>query len=64
MYLWEYLDNEHLKVLKDGEFRPAEKKVDELLYILILLKYNGITKINPLLETYSYFIEWQGKQTK
>lgn len=64
MYLWEYLDNEHLKVLKDGEFRPAEKKVDELLYILILLKYNGITKINPLLETYSDFVEWRSRQTK
>jgi len=64
MYLWEYLDNEHLKVLKEGEYRPAEKKVDELLYILILLKYNGITKINPLLETYPDFIEWQSRQTK
>ncbi|HEX9511431.1 MAG TPA: hypothetical protein VF939_13170 [Puia sp.] len=64
MYLWEYLDNEHLKVLKEGEYRPAEKKVDELLYILILLKYNGITKINPLLEAYPDFVEWQSKQTK
>lgn len=64
MYLWEYLDNEHLKVLKEGEYRPAEKKVDELLYILILLKYNGTTKINPLLETYPDFIEWRGRQTK
>jgi len=39
-------------------------KVDELLYILILLKYNGVTKINPLLETYPDFIEWQSRQTK
>jgi hypothetical protein len=62
MYLWEYLDNEHLKVLKEGQFRPAEKKVDELLYILILLKYNGVTKINPLLANYSDFIEWQNQE--
>ena len=39
-------------------------KVDELLYILILLKYNGVIKINPLLETYPDFIEWQSRQTK
>jgi len=61
-YLWEYLDNEHLKVLKETDYRPAEKKVSELLYILILLKYNGTIKINPLLQDYSYFKEWQSKQ--
>jgi len=64
MYLWEYLDNEHLKVLKEGEYRPAERKVDELLYILILLKYNGATKTNPLLEAYPDYKEWQSRQTK
>lgn len=64
MYLWEYLDNEHLKVLKEGEYRPAERKVDELLYILILLKYNGKAKINPLLEAYPEFKEWQIRQAK
>lgn len=59
MYLWEYLDNEHLRILKEEDYRPAERKVDELLYILILLKYNGKIKINPLLKEYSDFKEWK-----
>lgn len=63
-YLWEYLDNEHLKVLAEVNYRPAEKKVSELLYMLILLKYNGKIKINPLLQEYPDFKEWQTKQTK
>jgi len=62
-FLWEYLDNEHLKVLKEGNYRPAEKKVGELLYMLILLKYNGKVKINPLLQSYPDLIEWQSRQT-
>jgi len=61
-FLWEYLDNEHLKVLKEGDYRPAERKVGELLYILILLKYNGKIKINPLLQDYLDFKEWKSKQ--
>lgn len=62
--LWEYLDNDHLEVLKQEDYRPAEKKVGELLYILILLKYNGKTKINPLLQDYPDFKEWQSRQAK
>lgn len=60
-YLWEYLDNEHLKVLKEENYRPAEKKVGELLYMLILLKYNGKIKVNPLLQAYPDFKEWQSQ---
>jgi hypothetical protein len=63
-YLWEYLDNEHLKVLKEEDYRPAERKVGELLYILILLKYNGKIKVNPLLASFPDFIEWKTRQTK
>lgn len=63
-YLWEYLDNEHLKVLKEEDYRPAERKVGELLYILILLKYNGKIKVNPLLASYPDFIDWKTRQTK
>jgi hypothetical protein len=64
MYLWEYLDNEHLKILMEEDYRPAEKKVDELLYILILLKYNGKIKVNPLLKEYPDFKEWKSRQDK
>jgi hypothetical protein len=63
-YLWEFLDNEHFKVLGDENYRPAERKVGELLYILILLKYNGKIKVNPLLNSYPDFIEWKMKQSK
>ena len=60
--LWEFLDKEHLKVLKEADYRPAEPKVSELLYILILLKYNGKSGVNPLLKAYPDFIEWQNNQ--
>ncbi|HEY4111693.1 hypothetical protein [Puia sp.] len=60
-YLWEYLDNEHMKVLSEENYRPAERKVGELLYILILLKYNGKIKVNPLLASYPDFLEWKSK---
>lgn len=56
--LWEYLDTEHLAVLKAGNYRPADKKVGELLYVLILLKYNGTIDVNPLLKDYPDFKAW------
>jgi hypothetical protein len=57
-YLWEYLDNDHLDVIKKGNYRPADAKVGELLYMLILLKYNGVIEINPLLKNYPDFKTW------
>jgi hypothetical protein len=56
--LWEYLDSEHLKVIKAGDYRPADKPIGELMYMLILLKYNGNIEVNPLLKDYSDFVEW------
>ena len=59
--LWEYLDTEHMALLKAGNYRPADKLVGELLYMLILLKYNGNIEINPLLKDYPDFVEWMNK---
>lgn len=57
--LWEYLDTKHLEVLKSGNYRPADELVSELLYMLILLKYNGTIEINPLLKDYPDFVAWK-----
>ncbi len=61
--LWEYLDSGHLEVIKNDSFRPADKPVGELLYMLILLKYNGKILINPLLEDYPDFVQWKAQQS-
>lgn len=63
MYLWEYLDNEHLKVLKEGQFRPAEKKVDELLYIYhqIGSVFARQEKSMEALQNYRQALEWYRK---
>lgn len=57
-YLWEYLTEDHLKIIKDGNYRPADAVISELLYMLILLKYNGTIHVNPLLEVYPDFRQW------
>jgi hypothetical protein len=43
------LRSDHLKILRSGEFDLADEAVREMLYSLILLKYNGHREINPLL---------------
>jgi hypothetical protein len=50
--LRETLNMKHLRTLKVGDFEPAEPETSEMLYSLVLLKYNGheSIKINPLLE--------------
>jgi hypothetical protein len=60
--LWEYLGTAHLEVIKADNFRPADKPVGELLYMLILLKYNGVIDVNPLLKAYPDYIEWKNQQ--
>ncbi|HYF31391.1 MAG TPA: hypothetical protein VD993_09765 [Chitinophagaceae bacterium] len=60
-YLWEYLREDHFKALKDSDYRPADDNIGELLYMLILLKYNGRTEINPLLKNYPDFKKWMEK---
>ncbi|MDR6563850.1 MULTISPECIES: hypothetical protein [unclassified Arcicella] len=50
----ESINKSYIEILKKGDFEPAEAKVKEMLYGLLLLKYNGIKsiKINPILEKY------------
>lgn len=50
----ESIDKDYVKILGSGNFEPAEAKVKEMLYGLLLLKYNGKSsiKINPILEKY------------
>lgn len=52
--LRESIDKSYIKILKEGDFEPAEAKVKEMLYGLLLLKYNGKSsiKMNPILEKY------------
>jgi hypothetical protein len=59
--LWEYLSSDYLKVVKAGNYKPADKPIGELMYMLILLKYNGNIEINPLLKDYPDFVEWMNK---
>ncbi|QTA81977.1 NTP hydrolase p-loop-containing [Desulfonema limicola] len=44
------LDSEHLGILKEKKFDTADQKVLDLLFSLVVLKYNGDRKINPLIE--------------
>lgn len=48
--LRDLLRSEHLKVLESGDFKRSDPPVLEMLYQLILIKYNGHREINPLLE--------------
>lgn len=47
----ESIDRPYVEVLKSGDYEPADAKVKEMLYGLLLLKYNGIQsiRINPIL---------------
>ena len=52
---YELLTNDHLAILKDGgPYLPGNPKVREMLFQLILLKYNGESEVNPLLTEYLY----------
>ncbi len=44
------LDSEHLKILKERTYDTADSKVLDLLFSLVVLKYNGERRINPLIE--------------
>ena len=46
----ELLRSEHLEVLRSGQFKTADPVVKEMLYQLVLLKYNGTRRINPLID--------------
>jgi energy-coupling factor transporter ATP-binding protein EcfA2 len=50
--MYELLDSDHLNVLKSNERQLGDPKVRELLFQLVLLKYNGHLKINPLLKPF------------
>jgi hypothetical protein len=47
----ESIDRPYVEVLESGDYEPANAKVKEMLYGLLLLKYNGIKsiRINPIL---------------
>ncbi|MPR34004.1 hypothetical protein [Salmonirosea aquatica] len=50
----ESIDKTYIDVLKSNDYEPADAKVKEMLYGLLLLKYNGIRsiRINPILEKF------------
>lgn len=53
--LFERLDSEHLLRLRQHQYNNADPKVQEMLYALALLKYNGDRsdkQINPLLKPF------------
>lgn len=50
--MFELLDNQHLTILKSGNYQTGEAKVREMLFQLVLLKYNGHLTPNPLLEPF------------
>ncbi|MDM8554032.1 hypothetical protein QUF75_04810 [Desulfococcaceae bacterium HSG7] len=44
------LDSDHLKILNEKKYDVADSKVLELMFSLVVLKYNGERKVNPLLD--------------
>ncbi len=44
------LDSEHIVILEEEEYKHADQKVLELLFSLVVLKYNGDRQINPLVK--------------
>ncbi|MDJ0836468.1 MAG: hypothetical protein QNK37_08115 [Acidobacteriota bacterium] len=44
------LRSEHLDILRNGRFDTADPMVLDMLYQLVILKYNGKRKINPLID--------------
>ncbi len=51
--MYEFLDGDHLKLLESPtQWQLGGRKVRELMFQLVLLKYNGHLKINPLLKPF------------
>lgn len=50
--MYELLDSDHMEALRQSELKLGDVKVREMLFQLVLLKYNGKTKLNPLLEPF------------
>jgi hypothetical protein len=55
--MWETLTTKQVNILKQGAaiqdgFKPADDEVALLVFSLVLMKYNGNVKINPLLDEY------------
>ncbi len=48
--MMDILDSEHREILRNRQFDIADEKLLELLFELVILKYNGERKINPLIE--------------
>lgn len=48
--MMDILDSEHREILRARKFDTADEKLLELLFELVILKYNGERKINPLIE--------------
>ena len=50
----ESINFDYVKLLQSETYEPADAKIKEMLYGLLLLKYNGKNsiKINPILEKY------------
>jgi hypothetical protein len=47
------LKSAHLEALKSGDLKKADPAITEMLYQLIILKYNGHREINPLLKRFN-----------
>lgn len=47
--MWEQLETKHISTLQSGKFQSSDEEVLDLLFSLVLLKYNGDRKINPLI---------------
>jgi energy-coupling factor transporter ATP-binding protein EcfA2 len=65
-HIWQSLNTQQKDILKKGyinpqEFQSGDDNVNKLLENLVLLKYNGTIRINPVLLTYEYFEKWQVK---
>lgn len=50
--MYETLTTEQHQLIATGEFNVADAETSKLLYSLVLLKYNGEIRINPLLKSY------------
>ncbi|MEA2011541.1 MAG: hypothetical protein U9O87_00420 [Verrucomicrobiota bacterium] len=48
--LYDLLDSEHLHILQSQKFDSADGKVLDLLFRLVVFKYNGNRKVNPLIK--------------
>lgn len=55
--MWDLLTSEHVSRLRKREFGQADAPMLELLFSLVVLKYNGVREINPLIQE---LVEGQG----